>query len=190
MHKIQMVPVYIGLGSNQGNPEENLAQARAKVQSMTGVFAAVSSQIYYTEPQGVKDQPWFANQVLKILCHPAWTPPSFMRHLLSIEKLLGRKRDIYWGPRRIDCDLLLFGQQCISQPKLVLPHPRMIHRAFVLVPLLEVSPELCLPDGTRVRESLQNLVYRRQGRRIWQEDDADQSIESLKMPSVQQDMAS
>lgn len=190
VHRIHMIPVYIGLGSNQGHPEENLAQARAKIQSMTGVFAAVSSQIYYTEPQGVKDQPWFANQVLKILCHPAWTPPSFMRHLLSIENLLGRKRDIHWGPRRIDCDLLLFGQQSLSQPNLILPHPRMIHRAFVLVPLLELSPELCLPDGRRVKDCLQNLVYRRQGLRIWQEDGANQGIQSLKMASVQQDMAS
>lgn len=166
-----MIPVYIGLGSNQGRPEENLALARKKIQSMTGVFSTLDSQVYYTEPQGVKDQPWFANQVLRILCHPAWSPQSFIRHLLSIEGMLGRKRNIHWGPRRIDCDLLLFGDQSVCQPDLTLPHPRMVHRAFVLVPLLELTPDLCLPDGFRLKDYLHTLTYRRLGRRIWQDDD-------------------
>jgi len=170
VNRTQMVPVYIALGSNQGRPEENLSRAREQIQSMTGVFSVLSSQVYYTEPQGVKDQPWFANQVLRMLCHPAWSPPLFMRHLLNIEQLLGRQRQIRWGPRRIDCDLLLFGQQCMNRPELILPHPRMLHRAFVLVPLLELTPGLCLPDGTQVKDILPNLSYTRQGRRIWQKE--------------------
>jgi 2-amino-4-hydroxy-6-hydroxymethyldihydropteridine diphosphokinase len=167
---VQKIPVYIGLGSNQGRAEENLGRARRHIQSMTGVGTVVSSPVYYTEPQGVKDQPWFANQALRVLCHPAWTPELFMRHLLNIEHMLGRKRNMHWGPRRIDCDLLLFGQQMVQSSELILPHPRMTERAFVLIPLMELTPGLCLPDGTRIKDCLQNLVYRREGRRIWQDE--------------------
>jgi len=186
---IQKIPVYIGLGSNQGRPEENLGRAKGHIQSMTGVGTVVSSSVYYTEPQGVKDQPWFANQILRVLCHPAWTPELFMRHLLDIEHMLGRKRNMHWGPRRIDCDLLLFGRQVVNSSELVLPHPRMTERAFVLVPLVELTPDLCLPNGTRIKDCLQNLVYRREGRRIWQGERYRDQYSGAVRP-VHQNMAS
>jgi len=185
--RIQTISAYVGLGSNQGRPEENLAHAGVKIRSMTGVFSALGSQVYYTEPQGVKDQPWFANQVLRIVCHPAWSPQLFMRHLLNIECMLGRKREIPWGPRRIDCDLLLFGGHSICQPDLTLPHPRMVHRAFVLVPLLELDPDLCLPDGSRLSDCLDHIAYRRHGRRIWQEDQGLPAPDPMQFSPVGQD---
>jgi 2-amino-4-hydroxy-6-hydroxymethyldihydropteridine diphosphokinase len=178
VNEVPKIPVYIGLGSNQGRPEENLAKARKHIQSITGVFSALSSQVYYTEPQGVKEQPWFANQVIRVLCHPAWTPKLLMRHLLNIEQMLGRKRTAHWGPRRIDCDLLLFGRQVMDTPELTLPHPGILHRAFVLVPLVELTPDLCLPDGTQVADCLHSLAYRRQGLRIWQDDTHGEETEA------------
>jgi 2-amino-4-hydroxy-6-hydroxymethyldihydropteridine diphosphokinase len=168
-HSQNGVAAYIGLGSNIGEPVENLGQAVALLQEIPGLLSIEASKVYFTEPQGVKDQPWFANQVVKAMCSGDWTPRGLLQQLLDLERSMGRQREERWGPRRIDLDLLMFGATEISDPDMVLPHPRIGERAFVLVPLLELEPDLCLPDGRRLRTMLGELSCRLQGDIIWQD---------------------
>lgn len=163
------ISVFIGLGSNQGNLLENLIQAQRHIKSLTGVLSLSFSTVYYTEPQGVKDQPWFANQVLQVQCASMWTPVTFLKQLHNIESYMGRKRESRWGPRVIDLDILLFGHEVWNTADLIIPHPRMFERAFVLVPLLELDTDIILPDGQKASEALNKLQYSVQGQMIWQE---------------------
>lgn len=163
------VQAFIGLGSNLGDSERNLQLAAALVFSLKDVQPGRISQTYYTEPQGVKDQPWFANQVLQVYCTAHWSPVSFLQALFKIEACLGRTRNKTWEARHIDLDLLLFGQQVGVCTELTLPHPRMKQRAFVLVPLLEIAPELVLPNGQLIQQLLQNISYRLHANMIWQD---------------------
>jgi 2-amino-4-hydroxy-6-hydroxymethyldihydropteridine diphosphokinase len=123
-----------------------------------------------TEPQGVREQPWFANQVIKLACTSGWTPLELLQSLLAVETRLGRVRTTRWGPRVIDLDLLLFGNTVCHDPRVILPHPRMLTRAFVLIPLLEIEPELVLPGGISAVQALQTLSHTLKGHTIWQGD--------------------
>ncbi len=151
--------VVISLGSNMGDTKDHLRCALEAVCACKGVSLLAASSIYVTEPQGVKDQPWFANQVAILQCSPEWTPWFFLNVLLEVETSLGRVRTRRWGPRIIDLDLLLFGTQTNKDPWLTLPHPRMHKRAFVLVPLLEIEPELRLPDGNKAAQFLDSIPH-------------------------------
>ena len=166
-----MQTAFIGLGSNLGDTLENLFQARTYLKKVSGLKPGSMkySRVYFTEPQGIKDQPWFANQVLSIECEPSMTPIKLLEDLLLIEKLMGRKREKCWGPRIIDLDLLLFGQQESCSESLTLPHPEITKRAFVLIPLLEINPDLTLPGGNLLKEYLQQLAFEIQDDKIWQE---------------------
>ena len=150
---------YISLGSNQGRKTQNLDQAVHCLGQESGIVPGTLSQVYYTEPQGVKAQPWFVNQVLELFCSSDWEPRSFVRRLLAIETRLGRIRSERWGPRVIDLDLLLWGETVSHSPEATVPHPRMAERAFVLVPLLEIRPDIRLPGGRPVRELCDRLDY-------------------------------
>ena len=167
--KKESINAYIGLGSNLGQPEENLLSAINEIQSLEGVRITKKSRVYWTEPQGFKEQPWFANQVIEVSCARMWTPHNLLTALLTIEKRLGRKRFQKWEPRNIDLDLLLFDQEVMTTEFLTLPHPELKNRAFVLVPLLEISPDLQLPDQTRIKDIIQNLSYKFKEKRIWQD---------------------
>jgi len=167
---MKSVNAYIGLGSNLGSqPEKNLSLAINEIRSLEGVRITKKSKIYWTEPQGLKDQPWFANQVIKASCTRKWTAHNLLSALLAIEDRLGRKRMQKWGPRKIDLDLLLFDQEIMNTEFLTLPHPELKNRAFVLVPLLEISPELQLPDQTKIKDIIQNLSYKFEKNKIWQD---------------------
>jgi 2-amino-4-hydroxy-6-hydroxymethyldihydropteridine diphosphokinase len=161
--------VYISLGSNLGHPPANLAAAGERIALLPGVEIGPVSSVYYTEPQGVKEQPWFANQVLKAFCGPELDPGSLLSSLLGIEAEMGRQRDIRWGPRVIDLDLLFFGEEVVQSAELVLPHPRVAERAFILVPLLEIAPGFVLPGGAKARDLLQALDFRLENGCIWQD---------------------
>ena len=143
--------------------------ARAAVTALPGVGVAAMSSVYRTEPQGRKDQPWFANQVLALDCD-GMTADALLDALLRIETELGRVRDPAdrFGPRVIDLDLLLFGDEVRTAPCLTLPHPRMIERAFVLVPLCEIAPDLILPSGRSVKDLARALPHSVEGDRIFQ----------------------
>jgi 2-amino-4-hydroxy-6-hydroxymethyldihydropteridine diphosphokinase len=163
-----METAYIGLGANLGPREETLASAAKKVQALPGVTRLTISRLYYTEPQGVKDQPWFANQAAAVECDESWAPRAFLDSLLRIEAELGRSRDAVWGPRVVDLDLLLFGDRIEESAGLTLPHPRLGERAFVLVPLLEIAPDIVLPTGESARDLLAGLRFSQRGNLIWQ----------------------
>jgi len=161
---------YISLGSNIGEAVVHLRSALDCLRSLDAVDGIAASPVYMTEPQGDPDQPWFANQVARLLCAPSVTPETLLQELLAIERRLGRVRDPErsWGPRIIDLDLLLFDQEVRNTETLVLPHPRMAERAFVLVPLSILDPNVCFPDGRTVRDILESLSYKVEGFRILQ----------------------
>lgn len=161
---------YISLGSNQGDSVLNLEKALEAIQHLPGVKLVAASATYYTEPQNMPDQPFFANQVAAVSCAPEVTAEGLLHELLAVETRLGRKRDPHsrFGPRVIDLDLLLFGREQHDAEHLTLPHPRMLERAFVLVPLAELVPDLPLPHGETVRESLARLTFSVDGKTIMQ----------------------
>ncbi|MFW6323944.1 MAG: 2-amino-4-hydroxy-6-hydroxymethyldihydropteridine diphosphokinase [Desulfovibrionales bacterium] len=167
---IHPTPAYIGLGANLGDRQGHLDEAVSLIGSIPGVSLRQCSGTFLTEPQGLKDQPWFANRVLKISCSPGISSQSLLDYLQQIETRMGRVRSIPDGPRIIDLDLLLFGSEVSTSQTLTIPHPRMRKRAFVLVPLLEISPDLVLPDGQTVNDALKQIRYTRVEERIWQDD--------------------
>ena len=167
------VAAYIGLGSNLGEPEDNLRAAVAALALLPGARAGKCSPVYFTEPQGLKGQPWFANQVMQLYCPAGQDPVALLRDILEMEIRLGRERMAGMprnAPRVIDIDLLLLGGIIRDKPEPdpVLPHPRLHKRAFVLAPLLDIAPDLVLPGGRPAREALQMLTYRVEGRFIYQ----------------------
>lgn len=164
------VRAYLGLGSNQGNLTENLRAARESLALLPGVHFSTVSSIYLTDPQGMRQQPFFANQVAAVDCCSTLHPERLLDMLLALESSLGRDRctEQRFGPRRIDLDLLLFGNEDMKSQRLILPHPRMLERAFVLVPLAEVAPDLLLPQGMSVIQALERLDYARVGNVICQ----------------------
>ncbi len=126
------------------------------------------SPVYRSEPQDVRDQPWFANQVVRLYCSSEWTAQGLLRALLNIESAMGRVRSQDKGPRLIDLDLLLFNEQCLNSPELTLPHPRMTDRAFVLIPLQDIAPGLVFPGGRTLAGALKAISCRVQGDTIIQ----------------------
>jgi len=153
---------YLSLGSNLGNREQNLRGAIRQAITL-GRLVAVSS-FYQTEPVEFTDQPWFLNCVIAL--ETATQPAQLMAELLRIEHEMGRQRVLKKGPRSIDIDILLFGDDVVNTPELTIPHPEMTRRRFVLKPLAEIAPELRhpvsqktvtqllaeLPAGQRVRK--------------------------------------
>lgn len=151
------VTAWISLGSNLGPSRVLLRSAldhvgRLERTSVTGV-----SSLYETPPWGDTDQDAFLNAVARL--DTGLGPGALLSSLLDIEGALGRRRDgeRRWGPRHIDLDLLLHGDHRVVTPELVLPHPRMAERAFVLVPLADLAPDLELPGHGMVRDCLARL---------------------------------
>jgi 2-amino-4-hydroxy-6-hydroxymethyldihydropteridine diphosphokinase len=129
---------FVALGANVGERAAALAQAIRKLDCSPGIEVRRISAIYETDPIGYIDQPAFLNMAAAIAT--ALEPAELLRKLLQIENEMGRVRDIRWGPRTIDLDLLMYEGVSMDTEELTLPHPRMGERAFVLVPLLEVWP--------------------------------------------------
>ena len=150
------VTAYIGLGSNLGDRKQNLQDAGAKIAEMAEVDVIVSSSFYESEPVGYTEQGNFLNSVLKV--STTLNPQELLRGLQAIENDLKRKRFFRWGPRTIDLDILFYGQEVIQAEGLVIPHERLHARAFVLLPLAELAPDLVHPgSGKTIDEHLQAL---------------------------------
>lgn len=128
---------YLSLGSNVGNREAQLRDARERLGAI-GRVTAVSS-FYETEPMEFIEQPWFLNAALALETNH--TPQDLMTSILHIEQEMGRRRIQKKGPRTIDIDILLFGNVVLNSPELTIPHPAMQERRFVLEPLAEIAPE-------------------------------------------------
>ena len=142
--------VHIALGSNLGDRAANLSLARSMLEAL--VTNLDCSSIYETPPWGVTDQPAFLNQVVR--GNTLIPPHRLLDQLKRIEKKMGRQETIRFGPRLIDLDILLYGQRVVRSRRLQIPHPRMLERAFVLVPLAEVSPGLVIPGSGQAVETL------------------------------------
>jgi 2-amino-4-hydroxy-6-hydroxymethyldihydropteridine diphosphokinase len=141
--------VYLALGSNLGNRVENLKEAVAALSPQMDVKA--KSQVYETPPWGYEDQPRFLNQVLKVQTY--LQPEPLLKHIKRLEVALGRKASFRNGPRLIDIDLLFYDDVVLNTPLLTLPHPHMHERGFVLLPLMDIAPDLVHPvKGKSVRE--------------------------------------
>ncbi len=133
------------------------------------VFDA-QSRIYKTEPVGKKDQPWFLNCVVRLkVSSDIWAPEGLLSTLQAVETQMGRTRgEEQGGPRIIDLDLLLFGDTVMESEYLTLPHPRMLSRAFVLIPLRDIAPELVFPGGQNINQAIAALDFTLDGLNISQ----------------------
>jgi 2-amino-4-hydroxy-6-hydroxymethyldihydropteridine diphosphokinase len=134
---------YIGIGSNVGDKIHNCRRAIEEMGRLPGCKIAVCSSLFKTEPEGVTQQDWFINCVLQLTT--TLSPFQLMQNLLSIEYAMGRRRKRRWEARIIDLDILLFGQEVMRSRDLVIPHPLMHKRRFVLEPLAQLVPELIHP---------------------------------------------
>ncbi|NLB17739.1 MAG: 2-amino-4-hydroxy-6-hydroxymethyldihydropteridine diphosphokinase [Syntrophomonadaceae bacterium] len=141
---------YLGLGTNLGDREKNLTEAVGFLEKLTSTQVLKYSSQHYTAPWGKINQPEFLNQVAAV--ETFLTPQELLQELLDIETMMGRQRLEKWGPRIIDIDLLLYGNQIIQEPNLIIPHPYLTQREFVLIPLLEIEPDLRLPDGRCLKD--------------------------------------
>lgn len=149
-----MARAYLGLGSNIGDKIGHLREAAERLAQVPGIHLDVASKIYRTPPWGVVDQDWFANAVLRV--ETTLAPEALLDAALAVEQEMGRLRHLRWGPRLIDIDLLLHEAGPFHSPRLTLPHPAMLARAFVLVPLGEIAPGLMLA-GESVETHLARL---------------------------------
>jgi 2-amino-4-hydroxy-6-hydroxymethyldihydropteridine diphosphokinase len=146
--------VFIALGANLGDRNEALLRAREKLFGAATVQLVAASSVYETEPVGKTDQPAFLNQVIEV--RTTLTPEGLLSRLLQVEQELGRMRRERWGPRIIDLDLLAFGQHRSGTSRLVLPHPELHRRRFVLQPWAEIAPEFIVPGFAATVEELLN----------------------------------
>ena len=160
---------FIGLGSNLGDREAMIRQALEALAALTQTELLRASSLYDTEPVGDVEQPNFLNAVAHV--DTSLPARQLLWNLLLIEKRLGRERARRWGPRTIDLDLLLYGNEVIEEADLRVPHPELTRRAFVLVPLVELDPTLVHPvTGGTMLSHLSRLGARpplKRGTRLW-----------------------
>ena len=158
-----MQRVYLSLGANLGDRERTLQQAVSLLEAPDLHLLRVSS-VYETEPIDRLRQPWFLNLVLE--GETGLFPKLLLARVQKIEQRLGRRRAARHGPRTIDIDILLYGQAVISTPELVIPHPRLAERRFVLEPLAELAPELRHPVSGRSIAELLGATLAQAARKI------------------------
>ncbi len=163
---------WLSLGSNQGDRLRHLREAIARL-CTPQVEVVQCASVYETEPVGYDTpQPMYLNTVVEI--RTTLEPTDLLQHVLAVEQAGGRVRTHYGNPRTIDIDIVLYEGVQMQTEQLTLPHPRMHCRAFVLIPLLEIAPDLTLPDGTPVRQLLEQPEVRAQ--KVWKLQDADLSL--------------
>jgi len=151
---VGMADAYLALGSNLGDPAENLRTAVDRIGRRLEIVEF--SPAYWTEPVGMREQPDFLNAVLR--ARTALQPRELLSVLAAIEDEMGRRRDVPLGPRTIDLDLLVYDDLACSEAGLMLPHPRMLVRRFVLAPLADIAPDLRpVAGGPTVAELLAEL---------------------------------
>ena len=152
-----MTTAFVGIGSNLGEPERQIAAALEQLAAEDGIELVAASALRETEPVGYLDQPRFLNGAAQL--ETALPPRELLERLLEIESRLGRVRGAgpRFGPRTIDLDLLVYGDEIIDEPGLTVPHPRLWERRFVLEPLAELAPGLDIPGLGPVQALLAEL---------------------------------
>ena len=143
-------PAYVGLGSNQDGPEERIKRAFLQLAELPNSRLVARSSLWHTPPVGPVEQPPFVNAVAGLLTR--LSPRELLEALLAAERVQGRRREVRWGPRTLDLDLLVYGNRQVEEPGLIVPHPEMGRRAFVLYPLAEMAPTLRVPGQGVVAE--------------------------------------
>ena len=150
-----MVTAYIGLGSNLDDPVQQVVTACAEISDISGVQLVATSSLYRSPPLGPTGQPHYINAVAEIAC--TLTVDSLLDELQRIENVHGRQRgEVRWGPRTLDLDILLFGDNLINNARLTIPHPGLYERPFVLYPLQEIVPDLFIPNHGALSQLIQS----------------------------------
>ena len=156
MDATRWFPAYVALGSNLDDPPAQVARAFSALEGLRGSRMVARSSLYRSRPFGPVAQPDFVNAVAGLLT--TLDAATMLAELKALEQHLGRERPVVrWGPRRIDLDLLVHGTTRIDEPQLQVPHPGLAERAFVLVPLAEIAPDLEVPGLGRVRSLLSRV---------------------------------
>lgn len=151
--KYTLAKAYLSLGSNLGNKLRFLKEAISRIEESGKISIGKISSVYETQPVGYENQGWFLNLVAEI--KTSLVPQDLLEYTLSVEDQMGRKREVKWGPRNIDIDILLYDNQILRSDHLTLPHPRMHERRFVLLPLAEIAPNLLHPQ---LKKSIEELL--------------------------------
>ena len=151
-----MAIAYIGLGSNLENPEQQIRDAVIALKEIESTVISNISSLYYSRPMGPQDQPDYMNAVAEL--DTALPAINLLDALQCIENNAGRvRKDNRWGPRVLDLDLLLYNNQVINTERLIVPHYGLKDREFVLLPLNEIAPKLCLPNGENIKDLSSNI---------------------------------
>jgi 2-amino-4-hydroxy-6-hydroxymethyldihydropteridine diphosphokinase len=152
-----MAKAFVGIGSNIGEPERQIAEALDLLRAEDGIEVVAVSSLRETEPVGYRNQPNFLNGAAAL--ETELSPRELLGRLLEIEQRLGRKRGTgpRFGPRTIDLDLLLYGDETVDEPGLTVPHPRLAERRFALEPLAELDPSLEIPGHGSVKALLASV---------------------------------
>ncbi|OZB13224.1 MAG: 2-amino-4-hydroxy-6-hydroxymethyldihydropteridine diphosphokinase [Hyphomonas sp. 34-62-18] len=145
-----MAEVALGLGSNLGDRKAHLVGAVRALENWDGVRVAAVSSLWETPPWGIEDQPHFLN--ICVLIETSLAPLEVLEACLAIERDHGRERSLRWGPRTLDIDVLCYDDVEMAEERLILPHPRMLLRSFVLAPLAEIAPDKVV-GGASIREN-------------------------------------
>jgi 2-amino-4-hydroxy-6-hydroxymethyldihydropteridine diphosphokinase len=156
---------FIALGSNIGNRHEYLTNAIKKLANHPKIKLVNISSVYETDPVGYEEQDLFLNMVIELMT--SFSAYELLDYCLKVELELGRKREIYWGPRTIDLDILLYNQENIVSENLIVPHPRMLERNFVMIPLSEIKPDVIIPNREKPLEGWIEELPNKEGVRIW-----------------------
>lgn len=146
------VTAFIALGSNLGDPPAQIRSALRALGALPATRLVRYSSLYRNPPVGFREQPDFVNAVAMV--ETALAPHALLEELLAIERAHGRVREFRDSPRTLDLDLVLYGDLTLREPGLVIPHPRMLERAFVLLPLAEIAPEALVPGAGRIADLL------------------------------------
>ena len=150
-----MTTTYIALGSNLENPGLQLQRAVDEIDSTTGMTLTGCSKLYLSDPVGPEGQPDYCNAVIQV--ETTLEPIALLDAMQAIENNHGRVRTVRWGPRTLDLDILLYGNEVISCERLTVPHYQMHVRNFVVCPLSDISPDLTLPSGEKLSSLVEEL---------------------------------